>query len=541
MTNLCLSRFVSLPRSSMLHRSLGAGVAALLSIMLRQKFPKLHCYAFCPPGGLLTKRLAQDCEGYVTSFVNGSDIIPRMSYENMERLRDDALESLARIKISKRKALRILSSPCKDEDLENVNSLLLCDKDNIPRNTAFARQRHLFKLAQLDRKQASGRNTIKLVPPGRIVHFAQTTRGYMLPRWAKTTEFNEIVLNGSFLADHSVSVVQKNINDIVLAFESPSSSPRGDKSFRDSLSVTTDELAFDADILEAPSFVCCSRPHGNIPVFVPGVLSIIAISFSWAAGNHCSIFLRENEIITDPISGVQRQGLGVSTGLWWFQNKVYTGSGPRTEVSSYVNGDICVQFPGNFPVDEFMTAARSFGIRKFQLGHYYRECLHVCRFSHRAFLRSSCLLVAFTVGAAASVAIWFAACVSYPRSAWYTITASLFFVSASQGLIFLLHRSNVCNTIIFDDAYDVGTENPLMVSANCRLSWGGVLAIAATVLWVACGFCMAMLYTPPESVEDRMLLWLKRRRLTREHRWLRQAKRFNERATVFAAQAQQRD
>lgn len=30
--------------------SLGAGVASLLAILLRPKYPKLHCFAYGPPG-----------------------------------------------------------------------------------------------------------------------------------------------------------------------------------------------------------------------------------------------------------------------------------------------------------------------------------------------------------------------------------------------------------------------------------------------------------------------------------------------------------
>jgi hypothetical protein len=33
--------------------SLGAGTAAILAILLQQEYPRLHCYAYSPPGGLL--------------------------------------------------------------------------------------------------------------------------------------------------------------------------------------------------------------------------------------------------------------------------------------------------------------------------------------------------------------------------------------------------------------------------------------------------------------------------------------------------------
>ena len=33
--------------------SLGAGTAAILALLLRNQYPKIHCYAYSPPGGLL--------------------------------------------------------------------------------------------------------------------------------------------------------------------------------------------------------------------------------------------------------------------------------------------------------------------------------------------------------------------------------------------------------------------------------------------------------------------------------------------------------
>jgi sn1-specific diacylglycerol lipase len=34
--------------------SLGAGSAAILAVLLHDQFPDLHCYAYAPPGGLLS-------------------------------------------------------------------------------------------------------------------------------------------------------------------------------------------------------------------------------------------------------------------------------------------------------------------------------------------------------------------------------------------------------------------------------------------------------------------------------------------------------
>ena len=65
--------------------SLGAGIGVVLSLMLRTTYPDLRCICYSPPGGLLTWELAKECSEFVNSFVLDSDIVPRLSVDNMER------------------------------------------------------------------------------------------------------------------------------------------------------------------------------------------------------------------------------------------------------------------------------------------------------------------------------------------------------------------------------------------------------------------------------------------------------------------------
>ena len=65
--------------------SLGAGIGVILSYMLRNTFPNLRCLCYSPPGGLLSWDLAKECSEFVNSFVLDSDIVPRLSLNNMER------------------------------------------------------------------------------------------------------------------------------------------------------------------------------------------------------------------------------------------------------------------------------------------------------------------------------------------------------------------------------------------------------------------------------------------------------------------------
>jgi Lipase (class 3) len=71
--------------------SLGAGVASLLAILLRSRFPwlqqneSLHVYSFaCPP--VLDFDAAIACAPFCTTIVNNSDVIPRSSLANLRSL-----------------------------------------------------------------------------------------------------------------------------------------------------------------------------------------------------------------------------------------------------------------------------------------------------------------------------------------------------------------------------------------------------------------------------------------------------------------------
>ena len=73
--------------------SLGAGVAALMALLLRGRYPQVTCWAFAPPGGLMSPALAKAIAPLCTSFVCGDDIVPRLTLSNLERLRDQVVSN----------------------------------------------------------------------------------------------------------------------------------------------------------------------------------------------------------------------------------------------------------------------------------------------------------------------------------------------------------------------------------------------------------------------------------------------------------------
>ena len=68
--------------------SLGAGTAAILTFLLRAKYPNLRvvCYAYSPPGGLLDADASKESEKFCMSIVVGDDVIPRTSLHNIAAL-----------------------------------------------------------------------------------------------------------------------------------------------------------------------------------------------------------------------------------------------------------------------------------------------------------------------------------------------------------------------------------------------------------------------------------------------------------------------
>ncbi|KFM25319.1 Sn1-specific diacylglycerol lipase alpha [Auxenochlorella protothecoides] len=88
--------------------SLGAAVACMLSFQLRDQFPDLECWAFNPPGGLLSWNLSRLARRFCTSVVVGKDVISRLCFSNMKRVVDEMVLSLARCR---RPKLKVTSCP----------------------------------------------------------------------------------------------------------------------------------------------------------------------------------------------------------------------------------------------------------------------------------------------------------------------------------------------------------------------------------------------------------------------------------------------
>eukprot|EP00501_MAST-03F_sp_TOSAG23-6_P000158 GSMAST32.ASY1.ANO1.161.1 assembled CDS len=81
--------------------SLGAGVAALLALVLKNQYPSTRCIAYSPPGALLTQGIAEWTKTFITTLIVGKDIIPRLSLSSLESLRDNIVQVACETNASK--------------------------------------------------------------------------------------------------------------------------------------------------------------------------------------------------------------------------------------------------------------------------------------------------------------------------------------------------------------------------------------------------------------------------------------------------------
>lgn len=68
--------------------SMGAGVGAILSMMLKKHFPSTKAFLYAPPM-MFDPQTAAWSKSFMTTAVYGDDIVPRLSIANVTRLRDE--------------------------------------------------------------------------------------------------------------------------------------------------------------------------------------------------------------------------------------------------------------------------------------------------------------------------------------------------------------------------------------------------------------------------------------------------------------------
>lgn len=177
--------------------SLGASVCTLLSFMLKRDYPSVQVHGYSPAGCTLTWPMATICKDWVHTFVLDSDIVPRLSVDSLEHLRDETLKLIGQIKVPKYKVAQLVVTGGGNseggppilsvtrllglgdhghQDLEELRSwtkAVLYEEREIP-DTEYGLQLNEFFQIQSERKAQRDHRHIKMYPPGKIVHLVKT-------------------------------------------------------------------------------------------------------------------------------------------------------------------------------------------------------------------------------------------------------------------------------------------------------------------------------------------------------------------------------
>lgn len=230
--------------------SLGAGVSAILSLMLRSQYPSLRCLAFGAPGCVFDAALSKECSKWTTSFIVDCDFVARLSKESVEALRNDVLNMIARIKVPKHKVFelqRLKKAKHNEQTLSKSNDDILYDDAEMG-STEFQKQLKEFYAFQETLKEKDASKYIRLYIPGRLLHlqgagkeamkenstrensfrgkflnggttsFDESFDGRHTARWAKRKDFDRIVLSSHLLWDHTPNVGINTFQEVALRF-----------------------------------------------------------------------------------------------------------------------------------------------------------------------------------------------------------------------------------------------------------------------------------------------------------------------------------
>ena len=187
--------------------SLGAGTAVILSFILKLKYSGVNCFAFGPPGGLLSRTAWEISGDFVTSVVVGDDIIPRLSFNGYLHLRNQMKKALLSCKLPKHKVLATGLCNC----LSPLTWIQRLRQDPSVTNVDLEGE------ILTDYGSTVVEMWQEMLPPGKIIHiFSNQDSVNMCFRDPK--ELSEILISAKMINDHSPSSYQKMIARAIQRF-----------------------------------------------------------------------------------------------------------------------------------------------------------------------------------------------------------------------------------------------------------------------------------------------------------------------------------
>uniref|UniRef100_A0A8C4ZJD1 sn-1-specific diacylglycerol lipase n=1 Tax=Gadus morhua TaxID=8049 RepID=A0A8C4ZJD1_GADMO len=206
--------------------SLGGGTASLLAVLLRHSFPNLQCYAFSPPGGLLSKALADYSKDFVVSVVLGKDLVPRLSIPNMEDLKRRILKMVSNCNKPK---YRILLQGCWYEvfggepddsptELEHQRLEEELSQPLLGEESLLVRHSSSYQSLASDDSPAHAATHLPLFLPGRVLYLTEDGSCFAQVRyraeWSSEAAFRSVLISPRMMADHMPDAVLRALRSL---------------------------------------------------------------------------------------------------------------------------------------------------------------------------------------------------------------------------------------------------------------------------------------------------------------------------------------
>ena len=211
--------------------SLGAGCAAILGLLLRERYPDLHCYCYSPPGTVIDDQGAAYTETFVTSITLGHDLVGHASEHTFALLKEDLARAIEQSRLPKYRIFleEKLETTCwcfgrrvvfeEKANADGAQRIIAEEEEDHgtggPEDEEFVPiiSRHLGKPDEYQEV---------LFVPGKIIHLADTgaSRGCcsskrtLEPQWAHRSEFKKITVTPGMIRDHFPDVLSAAMNTV---------------------------------------------------------------------------------------------------------------------------------------------------------------------------------------------------------------------------------------------------------------------------------------------------------------------------------------
>lgn len=207
--------------------SLGAGIAAVLSILLKPTYPHLICYGIAMPGSVLSENLALATRHFIYSYVVDVDMIPRASILSLEHLRDRIIDALDKCNRNKMRILTMTLVQALTKRRQAFHSMdsrtqaLLSDSllPSVPATTTTIDINST--LSQIVLTNRSGERE-HLVIPGTIIHLYSANRVGLFSRrisyracMSTYNQFTQLIVHPRMWLDHFPASYSTALTDVI--------------------------------------------------------------------------------------------------------------------------------------------------------------------------------------------------------------------------------------------------------------------------------------------------------------------------------------